>query len=285
MSLQIIQEKLAAYQCVSLQEETHALKEITQELVLASLARSGFFKAAAFQGGTCLRILYGLDRFSEDLDFILQNPDAEFSFAPYLKPLQDEFQAYGYHLNVDDRSSLDGAVKKVFLKDESIGKVLSLEFKRPRQNPLPIKVKLEVDTRPPEGSAFEQRILDFPFPFAIIVQDRPSLFAGKCHALLCRDYVKGRDWYDFVWYVGRKTTINFNFLSQAIFQTGPWKGQSLSMDKAWFLSAMETNVKGIDWNAAKADVQRFLRPAQLPVLDLWSTEFFLDRLAKLGLSL
>jgi len=285
MSIRIIQEKLESYKARSLQEETNAVKEITQEIVLAALARSAFFKAAAFQGGTCLRILYGLERFSEDLDFVLQKPDPQFSFEAFLGPLRQEFEAYGYNLQIDDRSKPDVAVKKLFLKDHSIGKVLSLQFKRPRDFPLPIKVKVEIDTNPPVGSHFAQQYLDFPFPFAIIVQDPPSLFAGKCHALLCREYVKGRDWYDFVWYVSRKTPVNYALLSNALDQIGPWQGQGIQTGKEWLVAALEKKIRAIDWAGAKRDVERFVLPAQLPSLELWGTAFFLDRLEKLRTSL
>ena len=285
MSVRIIQEKLESYHARSVQEETNAVKEITQELVLAALARSNFFKAAAFQGGTCLRILYGLERFSEDLDFVLQKPDPKFSFEGYLSPLRSEFGAYGYDLQIDDRSKPDIAVKKLFLKDHSIGKVLSLQFKRRRDFPLPVKIKVEVDANPPLGSHLDQKYLDFPFPFAIIVQDPPSLFAGKCHALLCREYVKGRDWYDFVWYVGRKTPVNHALLSNALDQIGPWQGQGIRVDKEWLVSALEKKIRAIDWVAAKRDVERFVVPSQLPSLELWGADFFLDRLEKLRASL
>jgi predicted nucleotidyltransferase component of viral defense system len=281
MSLQIIQEKLDSYQCKTEQEETNALKEITQELALAALARSNFFKTAVFQGGTCLRILYGLDRFSEDLDFVLKEPSSAFSFEPFLASMKLEFEAYGYHLQVQDRKQVDKAVKNIFLKDASIGKLLSLNFNRPRINPLPIKVKLEVDTNPPAGSAFEDKYLDFPFPSAIIVQDLPSLFAGKMHALLCRDYIKGRDWYDFAWYVSRKTPLNFALLSNALDQAGPWKGQSLRVDKDWVLTELAKKIRSIRWRAAQDDVRRFIKPNQIPSIELWGEPFFLDRLEKL----
>jgi hypothetical protein len=281
MSIRIVQEKLESYRARSVQEETNAVKEITQDIVLAALARSNFFKAAAFQGGTCLRILYGLERFSEDLDFVLQKPDPGFSFDAFLAPLRSEFKAYGYDLQIDDRSKPGLAVKKIFIKDHSIGKILSLQFKRPRDFPLPIKVKVEVDANPPSGGRFDQKYLDFPFPFGIIVQDPPSLFAGKCHALLCREYVKGRDWYDFVWYVSRKTPVNDGLLSNALDQVGPWKGQRIQADKEWLVSALEKKIRVIDWTAARRDVERFVIPSQLPSLELWGTPFFLDRLEKL----
>lgn len=281
MSIKIIQQRLLDYQCRSQQEEENALKEISQEVALAALSREGFFKKAVFQGGTCLRVFYGLDRFSEDLDFILKNIDRNFSFEPYIKNMAMEFQAYGYDLEVSDRSKAGDTVKKCFLKDDSLGKVLNLTHLKGMANMRKIKIKLEVDTNPPAGSSIESKFLDFPFPFAITVQDIPSLFAGKSHALLCREYTKGRDWYDFIWYVSRKSEMNWEFLSSAIEQMGPWKSQNLKMDKGWYLREMTRMIENTDWNAAKEEMLRFLKPPAVLGLNVWGKEFFLDRLQTL----
>ena len=281
MSVKIIQERLDSYQCRSQQEEENALREITQEVALSALSRTDFFKFAGFQGGTCLRIFYSLARFSEDLDFILKQPDKDFKLKPYLKSLEIEMQAYGYRLEVIDRSKADSAVKKGFLKDDSLGKVLSLERLKGVTNSRKIKIKLEVDTNPPRGSIFENKFLDFPFPFAATVQDLPSLFAGKNHALLCREYTKGRDWYDFLWYVSRKVSINFEFLSSALNQIGPWRGQGLVVDKLWYYQQMKQKICDVNWGEIKEELARFLKPEDVKTLKIWNEEFFLDRLKKL----
>lgn len=281
MSIKIIQQRLDDYQCRSQHEEENALKEISQEVALAALSRGNFFKKAVFQGGTCLRILYGLDRFSEDLDFILQNVDRQFSFEPYIKNMVMEFQAYGYGLEVSDRSKTSDSVKKCFLKDDSLGKILSLTHLNGMTNMRKIKIKLEIDTNPPAGGGVENKFLDFPFPFAVTIQDIPSLFAGKSHALLCREYPKGRDWYDFIWYVSRKAEMNWEFLSSAIDQLGPWKGQNLKVDKGWYMREMTRMIENTDWKAAKEEMLRFLKPSALISLNVWGKEFFLDRLQKL----
>lgn len=278
----MIQEKLDFYKCQSVQDEENALREITQEIALAALARAGFFKAAAFQGGSCLRILYSLDRFSEDLDFALQKPLPHFKLEPYLKNLKLEFEAYGYQLEVIDRSDAEPVVKKAFLKDDSVGKLLTFKHIRVNRSMKKIKIKIEVDTNPPSGSGFETKFCDFPFPFAIIVQDLPSLFAGKNHALLCREYTKGRDWYDFVWYTSRKTPINFELLSAACDQQGPWASQHLNVDKKWYLNQMEEKIRSVDWEAVKQDLARFLKPSALKTLEVWSSGFFLSQLQKLN---
>ncbi|MCK4994922.1 MAG: nucleotidyl transferase AbiEii/AbiGii toxin family protein, partial [Candidatus Omnitrophica bacterium] len=213
MSIKIIQERFDDYHCSSQQEEENALREITQEVALAALSRGDFFKKAVFQGGTCLRIFYSLERYSEALDFMLKNADKNFSFEPYIKNMAMEFQSYGYHLEVIDRSKSEDIVKKCFLKDDSLGKVLNVTHLKGVTNTRKIKLKLEVDTNPPDGSNFENKFLDFPFPFSVTMQDMPSLFAGKSHALLCREYTKGRDWYDFIWYISRQIKMNWEFLS------------------------------------------------------------------------
>lgn len=285
MSVKIIQERLDSYKPQSQQEEEFALKEILQEIALAGLARTDFFKFAAFQGGTALRILYSLDRFSEDLDFIAAKPSSDFEWSSYLKNLETEFGAYGIEIISEDRSKADETVKKAFLKDQSFARVLVLKHWGRSGRLGAIRIKFEIDTNPPAGSRNEVRYLDFPFAAAVVVQDPPSLFAGKSHALLCRGYVKGRDWYDFLWYVARKVPINFDFLSHACEQQGPWAGQKFAIDKEWYLKEMENKIRSIDWQEAKEDVARFLRPKAQESLVFWSVDFFLDRVRKLKESL
>ncbi|MFH2115080.1 MAG: nucleotidyl transferase AbiEii/AbiGii toxin family protein [Spirochaetota bacterium] len=281
MSIKLIQERLYSYKCTSVLEEEHAIREITQEAALAALGRTGFFKHGVFQGGTCLRILYGLNRFSEDLDFILNEPDPGFDLAPYLDSLSKELRAYGYEVEVTDRSRADIAVRKAFIKDDSVGKVLHLNHAGKTGPFRKICIKLEVDTNPPRGSRTEIKYLDFPFISSVTVQDKPSLFAGKIHALLCRSYIKGRDWYDFLWYTSQKNLINYAFLAAALNQQGPWKGQNIDVDLIWCKEALENAIKSLDWKKTADDVRRFVRTAELPSLDLWSAELFLSQLEKL----
>jgi hypothetical protein len=280
MSVEIIQQKLFAYQCQTVLDQENALKEIAQEIALMALSRAGFFRIAAFQGGTCLRILYGLERFSEDLDFVLEKADKNFDWGKYINTMQEEFSAYGYTLEITDRTAVEKAVKSVFLKADSQGGMLILKDLRTHKPKL--KIKLEIDTHPPEGSIYELKYLDFPLPYSVKTQDLPSLFAGKCHALLCRDYVKGRDWYDFVWYVSRQVPINFSLLNHAIAQAGPWKGTNITVTPTWFLHELKIKITTIDWRVAKQDVAKFLRPREMTTLDLWSEDFFLSRLEKLS---
>lgn len=281
MSVPMIQQRLLNYNCKTDIEEQQALREITQEVVLAALGRGDFFKQALFQGGTCLRIFYGLNRFSEDMDFILRDAHPDFQLKDHIKHLTDELAAYGYHIEITDRDRADATVKKAFLKDDSLGKVIDLRHANPNGPMAKIRIKLEVDTNPPSGSGHELKYLDFPFVSSVAVQDRASLFAGKIHALLCREYIKGRDWYDFIWYTGNRTGINYDFLTSAIHQLGPWKGQSIAVDKTWLLTELERKIVSMNWKQAAEDVRRFVRVAEQPSLDLWSKELFLGQLDKL----
>jgi predicted nucleotidyltransferase component of viral defense system len=280
MSIKLIQDRLNSYNCQSEFEEEHAIREITQEVALAALGRTDFFKHAVFQGGTCLRIFYGLNRFSEDLDFILQKPDASFTLESYSSSLSDELKAYGYQIEISDRSNAQMNVRKAFIKDDSIGKVLQVNHAG-KTGPLrKIRVKFEVDTNPPAGSGRQINYLDFPFVSSVTTQDVPSLFAGKIHALLCREYTKGRDWYDFIWYTGRRTGINNAFLAAALRQQGPWQGQELNVDTQWCIDALREKIRSVNWQEAKDEIRRFVRPNELPSIELWNRDMFLDRIER-----
>jgi predicted nucleotidyltransferase component of viral defense system len=282
MKIKIIEERLKEYAPVSQQDELHALKEIAQEIALCALARANFFKHAAFQGGSCLRIIHGLNRFSEDLDFLLFAPDATFVWEPYLKALQLEFSLYDLDVQVIDRSKADHAVKMAFLKDSSFGKVLLLRHPRGKSDKQTIQIKFEIDTNPPLGSSFETNFVDFPFAFSIVTQDVPSLFASKCHALLCRPYTKGRDWFDFTWYVSKRVVPNYIHLQNALEQVGPWQGQRVSVSPEWLIAQLRNKISEITWKDAKADAENFLRPRERESLNVWNKEFFLATTNKLA---
>lgn len=282
MSVKIIKERLAQYECKSRQDEENALREITQEVALNALFNLNFFKAAAFQGGTCLRIFYSLNRFSEDLDFALIEPDPNFDIDNYLEGLKNEFKAFGYNIDIKDRSKVDQSVKKVFIKENSLGDILNLEYPIQTGKPRSIRIKLEIDANPPLGAKVENAFHDFPLNFAVSAHTLPSLFAGKSHSLLCRSYTKGRDWYDFLWYTSRKTDINYELLSNALDQTGPWQGKGIAVDTSWYLKEMKKKISLTDWKEAADDVRRFLKSNELKSLELWNEDFFLTHLGKLG---
>lgn len=281
MSVSLVQGRLSTYQCASAMEEEQALREITQEIALAALSRSDFFEKVAFQGGTSLRIFHGLNRFSEDMDFALDKPDASFALTSYLDRVHAELSAFGYAIEIEDRSKTGATVRQAFLKDDSLGKVLRLDY-RPRNGPLrKLRIKLEVDTNPPAGATYGLPVIDFPFAAAVRVFDLPSLFAGKIHALLCRGYLKGRDWYDFIWYTSRRSPVNVDLLSNALHQVGPWSGMGLRVDVAWCVRELVAAIERLDVKQAREDVRRFLKPVEMPSLDLWTKDFFLNQCRKL----
>lgn len=280
MTTDIIQKRLKSYKTKTPEDEQHALKEILQEIAIYALSEAGFFEKAIFHGGTALRILHKLPRFSEDLDFMLKQPDINFNWEPYLNVLTETFEQFGIKPEVTDKSRLDAAVKKMFLKDDSIGKLISLSFKHnPRKKHM---IKFEIDANPPPGSTSEIKFLDFPLEFSLVAHDLTSSFAGKCHALLCRGHIKGRDWYDFSWYVANSITPNFKFLEAAINQQGPWSNQSIQITPEWFYRTMREKIQTIDWKIAAKDVEIFLNPQYKKTLALWSDAFFMSKLEKLN---
>lgn len=284
MTITIIQERLKTYSPLSKQEELNALKEIYQEIALAGLARSNFFKLAAFQGGTALRIVHQLKRFSEDLDFTLLEPSESFQWRNFLKAIEVEFNSFGVKLEIKDRADAKGAIKTAFLKEDSFARILELTYDRLPSDSQKITIKLEIDTRPPEGSDFENTFLIYPYPFSILIQDFPSLFAGKCHALLCRKYEKGRDWFDFLWYLSKKTAINSLLLKNSLYQLGSYKGMDIPFNQKWLREEFEKKINSMDWKVARRDVENFLRPEDRKFVENWGKELFLQQIEKIELT-
>lgn len=281
MTVQIIQQQLDSFNCKNNTQEKNAIREITQEVVLAALSRSDFFAHATFLGGTCLRIVHGLNRFSEDLDFLLREPTPEFNLNDYLPNLMNELADFGYELEVTEKDKTESAVKKAFLKDSSLAKALTLKHVSKTGKLAKIKIKFEVDTNPPAGGGAELNYLDFPYAAELVTLDLPSLFAGKMHALLCRTYTKGRDWYDFIWYIRNQVAINYGFLTSAINQQGPWSGQEITVNTDWVKKELAAKINSIDWKEAIEDVRRFVPENEQPSLDIWSSALFLSLLDKL----
>lgn len=273
----LIQGRLEDYRCTSAEEEMNAIREILQELILAGLSRTDFFVKAAFHGGTQLRIFEGVRRFSEDLDFALVSHDQSFQLLPYLEKVSEELSAIGVTMEVRDRSKASATVKKGFLKNDSLVKILDLRFVGGRGTlgtPPKISIKMEVDSNPPAGATYKAQQLLFPIPASVRVFDRESAFAGKMHALLCRQYIKGRDWFDFVWYAGVKAKLNHELLSSAIDQQGPWAGKGIVTSDEWVRERLMEVIAKMDWSAAKRDVMPFVYATDRQSLDLWSGDFF-----------
>lgn len=274
--IELIQQRLDEYQAGNAVEEEQAIKEIIQEIALFALWKAGFFEVAAFQGGTSLRILHKLSRFSEDLDFILKEPNIEFNWIYYLEKLLENLEEFGLKTEVKDKSRMDQAVRKAVLKDNSVSKQLNLSFYRGKQDQKQT-IKLEIDVNPPSGSGFEYTYIDFPVDYEVCHQDLSSNFALKIHALLCRPYLKGRDWYDFNWYVKKRIKPNLPLLQDALIQDGPWSGKELEIDEAWVREALLKKISSIDWNEAATDVERFLNKIDKDSLKLWDERFFTQK--------
>lgn len=272
-----IQEKLDSYHCSTAHEEDQALREILQEFILAALGRTDYFTKAAFHGGTHLRIFHGLRRFSEDLDFALREADPDFTLVPYLDKVRKELDAIGVSVEVIDKSRVDATVKKAFLKSDSIVKQVDLHFRGnvgSLQTPRKLRIKIEVDSHPPSGARYESGALAFPFPATVTNFDLSSSFAGKMHALLCREYVKGRDWYDLLWYLGARVRLNHDLLSAALDQQGKWAGTHLVTTDSWVRDELKRVIVALDWQKARADVEAFVHASDLKTLDAFSADFF-----------
>lgn len=253
----------------SAEEEMHALCEITGELVLASLGRSDFFSSASFQGGTCLRIFHGLDRFSEDLEFSLFRGDRAFCWARYLSQASSDLSLYGYETDSIEQSGSEEAT-------------LRLTLQRGGCAPESIIITLTAEANPPAGSQQERRVLDFPCFFRVTARSLPTLFAETLHALLCRECPRGRDWYDFLWYTARGITVNYAYLGSALRQERLYKDVDMRVDRSWLIRALRHKVTETDFKRAAQDVMRFITLSLQSSLELWDEAVFLQQLDKIG---
>ncbi len=279
----ILEDKLKEYAVTGAIDQENVLQELVQQYILAGLARAGFFAngQAVFHGGTCLRIVYGMNRFSEDLDFFLKRPDPDFRWARYLAAVLKDAAGEGFRFSVQDKSGEAGAVKKAMIRAESIGTFPPIDLPFERDPRRLLKVKLEIDVNPPRGSAFETRYIAFPVTAALTTQTLASGFAMKIGAMLGRAYTKGRDWYDFIWYINKKTIPDLELLSHALDQQGPWAGQGLAVDAGWVETSLRKRIAEVDWAVVRRDVERFLPLREQEALKLWGRDFFLHHLGVL----
>lgn len=270
--MNIIEQMLARYPA---QEREHAVREVMQEIALAGLRRGGFFDKAAFYGGTCLRIFHGLPRFSEDLDFSLLSPDREFTLEPYFDAMRGEFAAFGFEVEITaHKKSVESAVVSAFVKKGT--NIYDVQVRGQRT----LKIKFEVDTDPPSGFGTEDRLLVQPYSFYAKCYSLPDLYAGKVHALLFRKWknrVKGRDWFDFEWYVRNQITLNLEHLQERARQSGDWGGTT--MGQAELQSLLQQRIDTLDIGQARSDVQPFLRDSG--TLQIWSHRYFTDLTGKI----
>ena len=274
----VINTMLEKYNAEGLTDRKNAVKEIMQEIVLCGLSRAGFFRKAAFYGGTALRVFYGLDRFSEDLDFSLMEPDDSFELSDYFPILKKEIASYGLNVEISEKQKTkESAIRSAFLKggtkehmllfyaDSSASGISSDEK---------IRIKFEVDTNPPAGASFEHKFRLLPSPYEVTLYDMPSLFAGKTHAVICRAWknrIKGRDLYDYIFYLSRGTELNTEHLKARLVESGVWQAEDefgIEDAKALLCSRFDS----IDYAQAKEDVLPFIKDTAS--LDLWSADFF-----------
>jgi len=280
----MIKEWLESYRPADRDQATAALREIMQQVALAGLYRAGFYEKAAFYGGTALRIFYGLNRFSEDLDFSLLEDDLAFSFQPYMDAIITEFNSQGMQVSIREKDKkVKTNVGSAFLKSETIWKELILDGILPQQGMgqvANIKVKIEVDKRPPLGFDTEEKLLTQPFSFYVRCFSLPDLFAGKMHALLFRKWqnnVKGRDWYDMEWYIRKGVPLKLSHFLQRAIGSGDWKKDSIT--EAEFKDLLSQKIDAINMERVKNDISRFI--SKQDHLAIWSPRYFHDLSEKL----
>lgn len=274
----VLQQMLSRYLTNTTEEKKNALKEILQEIVLCGLSRAGFFKKAAFYGGTALRIFYGLDRFSEDLDFSLIEPDNQFELKSYFSGVKAELSSLGLEFSIEEKEKTQAsAIKSAFLKGNTKEHILRIYGSDLNINSNEvIKIKFEIDTNPPPFATFENRYRLLPSPYQVKLYDAESLFAGKLHAVICRSWknrVKGRDLYDYVFYLAKNTSINFTHLKARLEESGAINPQAdfgLNELRELLLERFDS----IDFEQAKKDVLPFIPDKSK--IEIWSKEFFTD---------
>ena len=278
---QVLNQMLSKYQINNLQDKENAIKEIVQEVVLCGLSRGGFFKDAAFYGGTALRIFYGLDRFSEDLDFSLVTQNSNFDLTKYFSYIENETKSVGLNFEVKEKiKTRDSNIKSAFLKGNTKEHILTFYENSTDANIINkdevIKIKFEVDINPPVGATYETKFGLLPSPYQVRLYDMGSLFAGKIHTCLCRNWksrVKGRDFYDYVFFLSMGAKVNLDNLKAKLVQSNYIK-EDFNLTIETLKELLNERFANMDFLQAKEDVLPFVRDKSK--LDLWSKEFFIE---------
>jgi predicted nucleotidyltransferase component of viral defense system len=275
--MNIIDQMLKQYTIESESEFINALKEIFQEITLLGLYRGGFFDKATFYGGTSLRILYGLERFSEDLDFSLLEKNKEFNIEKYFPSIIGEFEALGFAISLNKKNKQsDTNIESAFLKNDTSIHTLNIETKGlvNVHSGKQLKIKLEVDTNPPLNFQTESKTLLMPITFNVRTMTLPNLYAGKMHALLFRNWktrVKGRDWFDFEWYVKNNTALNLEHLKVRMKESGNFEKETLTKEE--FQELLLSKIESLDVEQAINEVKPFVK--DIRVFDFWSKDYFM----------
>lgn len=279
-----IKNMMKLYPPSKISEQTK-IRDILQQAALLGLERQGFFEKAAFYGGTSLRILYGLDRFSEDLDFTLLKPTPNFDFNHFLEGMKREVASFGFEVEVSQKlKNIDTPILSAFMKTNTIQLYLAIGDEKTSKtinHNEKIQIKLEVDIDPPLQFRVENRLVLNPTPFHVLTLHKSDLFAGKMHALLYRAWkgrVKGRDWYDLIWYIKNKVPLGLKHLKERLKQTKQLEAE-IELDQDHVLNLLFSEIKEIDWENAKLDVFPFIAdPSQLKI---WSASFFTSLIEEL----
>lgn len=263
----VFDQMLERYKNLPKEKQWNAKYEVTQQIALAGLNAGGFFKKAAFYGGTCLRLFHNLRRYSEDMDFTLLNEDPTFHLEDYFKAIIEEFRLAGRDVTITKKDKLTlGKVESAFLKDET--DVYDLTFQTEKS----LKVKIEIDIKPPLEFQTEYQQQNHPYNFLVRCMTLPCLYAGKMHALAFRNWktrVKGRDWYDFEWYVRNDVALDYNHLRTRIKEFN-----GIDLNQEYFLKLLKERLATTDIEMVKADAQRFVE--NRVELDIWSNDYFLQ---------
>lgn len=275
----ILEQMVESYQPKNNEEKRNVVKEVMQEITLCALSKTGFFDVAAFYGGTALRIFYGLDRFSEDLDFSLMTKNQDFDLSTYVPTLKLLVQSFGLNVDVEIKhKTLDSAIQSAFLKGDTIEQFLLFypnDLVTGINKNEKVKIKFETDTMPAGLATYETKYRLLPMPYSIKLYDEASLFSGKIHAVICRSWksrVKGRDLYDYVFYLTRNTRFNLEHLREKLMESHIIS-QEDKFDVDFVKTLLIVRFDEIDFNDAKKDVLPFIKDTS--VLDIWSKEFFI----------
>lgn len=278
----MIKDWILEYKPKNEEQILNALHEIMQEVALAALSRTAFFEKAGFYGGTALRIFYGLDRFSEDLDFSLLQADDSFTLEPYFSAIQTEFAALGMQVKIQEKQK-KSAIESAFLKTETLWNELVLEdivTQVGLKSNKVIKIKIEVDRNPPLGFKTEEKLLIRPFSFYVKCFTRPCLFAGKLHALLYRKWnnrVKGRDWYDLEWYIKKGIPLDVGHFFCRAKDSGDWKTERISAEQ--IVEAIQNKIESVSFSSIREDLVRFVPDDRS--LSIWDAVYFNELVEKM----
>ncbi len=282
-----IEAMLARYNPQNNKEKENAIKEIIQEIALAGLSRGGFFEKAVFYGGTCLRIFHGLNRFSEDLDFALLDKNIDFKLEDYFPSLKKEFLSYGLEINIESKAKTSQTnIQSAFLKGNTLMLMMSFFPKSEDAKSVifnqKIKIKFEIDIDNPSGGTTEFKYKMLPAPYEVQIFDEATLFAGKIHAIICRNFdnhVKGRDLYDYLFYIGKGANFNFEYLKNKLINTGGKIKENETITLELIKKLLKEKFESIDYESAKKDVSNFIN--DLDSLKFWKKELFVSTLNQL----